>query len=234
MSGLLAGPPAATAGAAAAAAAAGAGGAAGGEGAAVVSPAAARSMTESTSPRVIRPPLPVPVIEAGSRPCSVTSCRTTGDRTRPPSPFDSLPPPPDWGAAPEAAAGGGAAAALAAGGGGAGGRSRSRLGRGRRCGGAGVAAAGGGGGGRRSGGRRRGGRRRGRSGCSAGRSARRRLLADQRELGADVDRLAFRHEDLGENAGRRRGDLGVDLVGRHLEQRLVVGDRRRRPSSASG
>ena len=51
------------------------------------------------------------------------------------------------------------------------------------------------------------------------------VLADDGELGADVDRLAFRHEDLGEIAGRRRGDLGVDLVGRHLEQRLVVGDR---------
>ena len=28
-------------------------------------------------------------------------------------------------------------------------------------------------------------------------------------------------EDLAENAGSRRRDLGVDLVGRHLEQRLV-------------
>ena len=31
-------------------------------------------------------------------------------------------------------------------------------------------------------------------------------------------------EDLGQDAGGRGGDLGVDLVGRHLEERLVPGD----------
>ena len=34
----------------------------------------------------------------------------------------------------------------------------------------------------------------------------------------------FGHEDLGEHAGCGRGHLGVDLVGRDLEERLVLGD----------
>src|SRR5664279_2843676 len=37
----------------------------------------------STSPRVIRPPRPVPVTADGSMPCSLSSLRTTGDSTSP-------------------------------------------------------------------------------------------------------------------------------------------------------
>ena len=40
-------------------------------------------------------------------------------------------------------------------------------------------------------------------------------------------------EDLGEHAGRRRRNLGVDLVGRDLEDRLVALHLDRRPSSAT-
>ncbi len=49
-------------------------------------------------------------------------------------------------------------------------------------------------------------------------------VTDDGDHGADVDGVAFLHPDLGEHAGHRRRHLGVDLVGRHLEQRLVVGD----------
>ena len=45
-----------------------------------------------------------------------------------------------------------------------------------------------------------------------------------REHHADVDGVALRHLDLGERAAHRRRHLGVDLVGGHLEQRLVLGD----------
>src|ERR687890_336715 len=45
--------------------------------------------------------------------------------------------------------------------------------------------------------------------------------ADDGELGADLDRLVLGDQDLAEDAGGRRGDLGVDLVGRDLEERLV-------------
>ena len=61
-----------------------------------------------------------------------------------------------------------------------------------------------------------------------------RAVADHREPHADLDRLALGHEDLGEDAGRGRGHLGVDLVRRDLEERLVALDRRRRPPSSSG
>ncbi len=50
------------------------------------------------------------------------------------------------------------------------------------------------------------------------------LGRDHRELRADLDRLAFLDEDLGEDADAGRGHLGVDLVGRDLEQALVGGD----------
>ena len=55
------------------------------------------------------------------------------------------------------------------------------------------------------------------------RSAARRGRAgrDARERHADVDRRADLHEDLDEPAGGRRRDLGVDLVGRDLGDRLV-------------
>src|SRR5690606_30844276 len=48
--------------------------------------------------------------------------------------------------------------------------------------------------------------------------------ADERQDGADLDGLVLLDQDLLERAGDRRGDLGVDLVGRDLEQRLVDGD----------
>ncbi len=44
---------------------------------------------------------------------------------------------------------------------------------------------------------------------------------DHRQLGADLDGLVLADEDLGQRAGHGRRDLGVDLVGRDLEQRLV-------------
>ena len=50
-------------------------------------------------------------------------------------------------------------------------------------------------------------------------------VADHGEPDAHLDRLALGHEDLGEDAGRGRGHLGVDLVGRDLEERLVALDR---------
>ncbi len=41
------------------------------------------SMYESTSPRVMRPPCPVPLTADGSSPCSLRSLRTTGERSAP-------------------------------------------------------------------------------------------------------------------------------------------------------
>jgi hypothetical protein len=61
----------------------------------------------------------------------------------------------------------------------------------------------------------RGGGRRGRDCGSAG-------LIDPRENGIDADRLSFLHEDLGQGTRGRGGNLGVDLVGRDLEERLVA------------
>ena len=65
----------------------------------------------------------------------------------------------------------------------------------------------------------RGGRGRGRS--RLGSAARGRCVGHDREAGADLDRLALGHEDLGHVSRGRRGHLGVDLVGRHLEEWLV-------------
>ena len=44
---------------------------------------------------------------------------------------------------------------------------------------------------------------------------------DHRDAGADRDGLALGGEDLGDHARRRGRDLGVDLVGRDLDDRLV-------------
>ena len=49
-------------------------------------------------------------------------------------------------------------------------------------------------------------------------------VADDRQLGAHLDGLVLADLDLLERAGDRRGDLGVDLVGGDLEQRLVDRD----------
>ena len=50
-------------------------------------------------------------------------------------------------------------------------------------------------------------------------------VADAHERGADLDGLVLLDEDLLDDAGDRRRDLGVDLVGRDLEQGLVDLDR---------
>ena len=49
----------------------------------------------------------------------------------------------------------------------------------------------------------------------------RRAVADDREVGADGDGVVLLDEDLLQGAGDRGGDLGVDLVGGDLEERLV-------------
>ncbi len=60
------------------------------------------------------------------------------------------------------------------------------------------------------------------SGSGAGWPAARRAVGrDLGELRPDVDRLAFLDEDLLDDAAARARHLGVDLVGRDLEQRLV-------------
>ena len=51
------------------------------------------------------------------------------------------------------------------------------------------------------------------------------LGLDDRDLGVVGDDRAFLGEDLLEHAGERRWDLGVNLVGDDLEERLVLGDR---------
>ena len=85
---------------------------------------------------------------------------------------------------------------------------------------------------RRSGGNRsRWGRCRRRSRCHGGglgrgrRGRRSRPVGDDCQPGTHLDRLPLAHEDLGEDPGGRRGDLGVDLVRRHLEEGFVSGDR---------
>ncbi len=47
------------------------------------------------------------------------------------------------------------------------------------------------------------------------------LASDHRELRPDLDRLTLLDEDLGHDPARRARHLGVDLVRRDLEQRLV-------------
>src|SRR5690606_3126656 len=49
-------------------------------------------------------------------------------------------------------------------------------------------------------------------------------VADDGEVGADLVGLVLLDQDLLEHAGDRGGDLGVDLVGRDLQQRLVDRD----------
>src|SRR5438045_245216 len=49
-------------------------------------------------------------------------------------------------------------------------------------------------------------------------------LSDDRHHAVDRNRLAFLVADLGEDAGDRRGNLGVDFVRGDLEQRLVALD----------
>ena len=68
-------------------------------------------------------------------------------------------------------------------------------------------------------------RRAARRGAAAGAAARRRSGADPREQRPDGDRLALLDEDLLEHARAGARNLGVDLVGRDLEQRLVGRDR---------
>ena len=48
--------------------------------------------------------------------------------------------------------------------------------------------------------------------------------ADDREARTHLDGVALGHDDLGQHTGDRRRHLGVDLVGGHLEQRLVDRD----------
>ena len=59
------------------------------------------------------------------------------------------------------------------------------------------------------------------AGVRGGAGGRRAVLVDHRELGADRDRLVLGDGDAAQDPGHRRGDLGVDLVGGDLEQRLV-------------
>ena len=169
----------------------------------------------STSRLVTRPPRPVPGICAMSSPCSATMRATTGDMNECRSRLSPL----------ASAAGAGAARRGRA-------DDRHRL-EVRRVGG----------GGRRDVGRpaaarapapdrrpgpgavgRRGGAAGGRSAGAAERGAGGRRAAarvDHGDARAHVDGLALGHEQLADGAGRGRGDLGVDLVGRDLDDRLV-------------
>jgi len=47
---------------------------------------------------------------------------------------------------------------------------------------------------------------------------------DDREVGADFDGRSFGDQDSRDDPAGRRRDLGVDLVRRHLAQRLVLLD----------
>jgi hypothetical protein len=46
-------------------------------------------------------------------------------------------------------------------------------------------------------------------------------VADHREFRTDLDGLVLRHHDPLQHACRRGGDLGIDLVGGHLDQGFV-------------
>jgi hypothetical protein len=48
-------------------------------------------------------------------------------------------------------------------------------------------------------------------------------VTDDGQVGADRHGLVLGHKDLLQDSRNRRGDLGVDLVGRDLQQRLVDG-----------
>ncbi|OMC11039.1 hypothetical protein A5736_02335 [Mycobacterium sp. SP-6446] len=50
-------------------------------------------------------------------------------------------------------------------------------------------------------------------------------VADHRQVAANLDGVVLLGDDLGQHAGGGRRDFGVDLVGRHLDQRLVELDR---------
>ncbi len=54
--------------------------------------------------------------------------------------------------------------------------------------------------------------------------SRRSDLVDHRDRRAGRDGLAFLGDDLSEDAADRRGDFGVDLVGRNLDERFVLLD----------
>ncbi|KDN86437.1 ABC transporter ATPase [Kitasatospora cheerisanensis KCTC 2395] len=71
--------------------------------------------------------------------------------------------------------------------------------------------------GRSLGGRSRSGLGGGRRGGGGGAGA----VVDDRQLGAHLDGLVLADLDRGQDAGGRRRDLGVDLVGGDLEQGLV-------------
>jgi hypothetical protein len=47
------------------------------------------------------------------------------------------------------------------------------------------------------------------------------VLVDDRELSANRHSFVFGYRDAAQDPGDGRGNLGVNLVGRHLEQRLV-------------
>ena len=159
----------------------------------------------------MRPPAPVPSIVAGSMPCSPISRRTTGDSRR-------------WSPDSVVATPVGVA-------------DRCHPSR-RRCllGGCGHARSIGDHGRRRRLARRlrRWGRLRrcrhlGRRGRLQG-SCRCRLgsrdgpgIADAGQHRSDVDGVTLLHQDLAQQPGRRRRHLGVDLVGRDLEEELVLG-----------
>ena len=172
----------------------------------------------STSSRVMRPPAPVPVIVVGVE--AVLGDQPAHDRRQQPVVAGA-----GGSARPRRRRGAGAAAARARRGRGAGARPVPARARAR-----GSAAAA-----RRAGARRLGAPARlGGAGSAARRlgaparpapARRAGAVADDGEHRADVDGVALRHADLGERAGDRRRHLGVDLVGGHLEQRLVLGDR---------
>ena len=160
----------------------------------------------STSFLVTRPPRPVPAICEMSRPCSATMRATTGDmneRRSRLSPFASAR------------------------------RARPRQRRGRADDRHRLEVRRIGRGGRRdvglAGARWGRGVRGGASAAGARRALRERRAAGRRaaagvdhgDARADVDRLALGHEELAHRAGRGRGHLGVDLVGRDLDDRLV-------------
>src|SRR3954464_577239 len=177
---------------------------------------------------VTRPASPVPGMALISTLCSAAIFRTTGVdfRFRRSSAVSAAPLPPVASPTERPSAGGEAAAVTGAGRGAGDGNAVSPELRGgldgagaRGAGGApaGVAGLGGAGGG---GGARRG-RRLGGSGSARGRRRRRLLLRSRRpSLGLDpgdhrlhCDRLPFLHQNFGQDTGRRRRNLCVDLIG---------------------